>query len=70
MTMSGPGAHRYVPTSRTHRPVQRGRHRLMDRQRTGAHHLRVASATLALLLSLTGHFLGRPRTSRRSARRA
>lgn len=64
MSSSRPGAHRFTPTSRTHRPVPRGRHRMLDRHRAGAHHLRVVSTAIMLLLSVAGHFLGQPRRSR------
>jgi len=69
MSSYGPGAHRYTPTTRTHRPVQRGRHRMMDRQRAGLRQLRVASAAVMLIMSLIGHFGGRPRAGRPSPRR-
>lgn len=69
MSHARAGTHRYTPATRAQRPVPRGRHRLMDRQRAGIQYLRVASAAVMALMSLAGHYYARPRGMRRSARR-
>jgi hypothetical protein len=54
------GIHRYSPTTRTHRPVPRGRHRLADRPLAGVQRLRLASTAVMVLITLAVRLFAHP----------